>query len=102
MQTIQTSQVLANSKFNKFHLLVFLWCFFTITFDGYDVALYGIVLPFMMEDFNKSVVEAGAISSYSVIGTMIGTFLFGSLSDFIGRKKTIAICLVLFSGFTFL
>ena len=56
----------------------------------------------MMEDYNITVVEAGAISSYSVIGTMIGTFLFGSLSDIIGRKKTIAICLILFSLFTFL
>ena len=51
MQTVQTSQVLANSKFNKFHLLVFLWCFFVITFDGYDAALYGIGLPLMMEDY---------------------------------------------------
>ncbi|WP_087974916.1 MFS transporter [Oceanobacillus rekensis] len=102
MRTIQTSQILANSKFNKFHLLVFLWCFYTITFDGFDVALYGIGLPLMMEDYNITVVEAGAISSYSVIGTMAGTFLFGSLSDVIGRKKAIAICLFLFSVFTFL
>ncbi|AXI08532.1 MFS transporter [Oceanobacillus zhaokaii] len=101
-RTIQTSQVLANSKFNKFHLLVFLWCFYAIAFDGFDVALYGIGLPLMMEDYNITVVEAGAISSYSVIGTMIGTFLFGSLSDIIGRKKAIAICLFLFSVFTFL
>ncbi|RDW19705.1 MFS transporter [Oceanobacillus chungangensis] len=101
-RTIQTSQVLANSKFNKFHLLVFLWCFYVIAFDGFDVALYGIGLPLMMEDYNITVVEAGAISSYSVIGTMTGTFLFGSLSDIIGRKKAIAICLILFSVFTFL
>ncbi|RDW18387.1 MFS transporter [Oceanobacillus arenosus] len=102
MRTIQTSQVLANSKFNKFHLLVFLWCFYAIAFDGFDVALYGIGLPLMMEDYNITIVEAGAISSYSVIGTMAGTFLFGSLSDIIGRKKAIAICLFLFSVFTFL
>jgi MFS transporter, AAHS family, benzoate transport protein len=101
-RTIQTSQVLANSKFNKFHLLVFLWCFYAITYDGFDVSLYGIGLPLMMEDYNITVVEAGAISSYSVIGTMVGTFLFGSLSDIIGKKKAIAICLFLFSVFTFL
>lgn len=102
MRVIQTSQVLGNSKFNKFHLLVFLWCFFAITFDGYDVALYGIGLPLMMDDFKIDEIAAGAIGSYSVIGTMIGTFLFGSLSDVIGKKKAIAICLVIFSLFTFL
>lgn len=102
VRTVQTSEVLANSKFNRFHLLVFLWCFFAIMFDGYDVALYGIGLPLMIEDFHISVVEAGAISSYSVIGTMLGTFLFGSLADSIGRKKSITICLVVFSLTTFL
>lgn len=102
MRTVQTSQVLANSKFNKFHFLVFIWCFFAITFDGYDVALYGIGLPMMMEDFNLTEVKAGAIGSYSFMGTMAGTFIFGFLADSIGRKKSIIICLVVFSLATFL
>ncbi|GAA0344753.1 MFS transporter [Oceanobacillus oncorhynchi subsp. oncorhynchi] len=102
MRTVQTTQVLGNSKFNKFHLLIFLWCFFAIAFDGFDVAIYGIGLPLMMEDFNISRIEAGAISSYTLISTMVGTFLLGSISDLIGRKKAIAICLILFSLFTFL
>ncbi|GIO21487.1 MFS transporter [Oceanobacillus sp. J11TS1] len=102
MRTVQTTQVLGNSKFNKFHLLIFLWCFFAIAFDGFDVAIYGIGLPLMMEDFGISRVEAGAISSYTLVSTMVGTFLLGSISDLIGRKKAIAICLALFSIFTFL
>lgn len=102
MRTIHATQIVANSKFNKFQLLVFLWCFYAIAFDGFDSALYGIGLPLMMEDFQISHVEAGAISSYSVISTIIGTFLFGALSDLIGRKKVIAICVLLFSVFTFL
>lgn len=87
MRKVQTTQVLGNSKFNKFHLLIFLWCFFAIAFDGFDVAIYGIGLPLMMEDFNISRIEAGAISSYTLISTMVGTFLLGSISDLIGRKK---------------
>lgn len=102
MKTIHTSQVVAESKFNKFHLLVFLWCFYAIAFDGFDIALYGIGLPMMMEDFGLSVVEAGAIGSYTLIGMMIGTFVLGSLSDVIGRKKVLAICMALFSIFSLL
>lgn len=101
-KTVHTTQIIANSKFNKFQLLVFLWCFYSIAFDGFDIALYGIGLPLMMEDFKISHVEAGAISSYSIISTIVGTFLFGFLSDIIGRKKVIAICVLLFSVFTFL
>lgn len=102
MRNVQTTQVVANSKFNKFHLLVFIWCFFVMMFDGYDIALYGIGLPLMMEDFNLTAVEGGAIGSYSIIGTMVGTFLLGSMADVIGRKKSIIICLVVFSLSTFL
>lgn len=102
MHVVQTTQVIAESKFNKFHLLVFLWCFFAIAFDGFDIALYGIGLPFMMDDFGLTTVEAGAIGSYSLVGMMIGSFVLGSLSDLIGRKKILAICMGLFSLFSLL
>ncbi len=102
MRVVQSSQVIAESKFNKFHLLVFLWCFYAIAFDGYDIALYGIGLPMMVEDFQLTLVEAGAIGSYTLIGMMIGSFLLGSLADVIGRKRILAICMGLFSVFSLL
>ncbi|WP_078543293.1 MFS transporter [Litchfieldia alkalitelluris] len=102
MRIVQASQVVAESKFNKFHLLVFLWCFFAIAFDGFDIALYGIGLPLMMEEYQLTLVEAGAIGSYTLVGMMLGSFLLGSLSDIIGRKKILAICMFLFSVFSLL
>ncbi|MFB5676584.1 MFS transporter [Paenibacillus terreus] len=102
MRTVQASRVIAESKFNKFHLLVFLWCFYAIAFDGFDIALYGIGLPMMMDEYKLTLVEAGAIGSYSLIGMMIGSFLLGSLSDLIGRKKVLVICMLLFSVFSLL
>ncbi|WP_245698316.1 MFS transporter [Sporosarcina ureilytica] len=102
MRIVQTSQVIAESKFNKFHLLVFLWCFYAIAFDGFDIALFGIGLPLMMEDYNLTVVEAGAIGSYTLVGMMLGSFVLGSLSDIIGRKRILAICMFIFSVFTLL
>ncbi|MFC2949525.1 MFS transporter [Virgibacillus sediminis] len=102
MRTVNTSQVIADSKFNKFHLLVFLWCAFLIAFDGFDIAMYGVGLPLMMEDYGLTTVEAGTIGSYALIGMMIGAFLLGSLSDLLGRKNVLVICILLFSVFTLL
>jgi MFS transporter, AAHS family, benzoate transport protein len=102
MRIVHTSQVVAESKFNRFHLLVFLWCFYAIAFDGFDIALYGIGLPLMMEDYDLSLVEAGAIGSYTLVGMMLGSFILGSLSDIIGRKRILAICMLLFSVFSLL
>ncbi|AYA77934.1 MFS transporter [Bacillus sp. Y1] len=102
MRLVQASQVVAESKFNRFHLLVFLWCFYAIAFDGFDIALYGIGLPSMMNEYDLTLVEAGAIGSYTLVGMMLGSFILGSLSDFIGRKKILAICMILFSVFSLL
>lgn len=102
MRTVQVEKVIDQSRFNKFHLLVFLWCFFAISFDGFDIALYGIGLPLMMDDFGLSSAEGGAIGSYALIGMMLGTFILGSFSDMVGRKRMLALCLALISIFNML
>ncbi|WP_031409955.1 MFS transporter [Geobacillus vulcani] len=102
MRQVNALEVAATSKFNKFHLMVYLWCFFAITFDGYDIALYGVSLPLLMKEWNLTVVQAGAIGSYSLIGMIIGALVFAPLADKIGRKKVLIICMTIFSIFTFL
>lgn len=102
MTTINSTEVIANSKFNRFHLGLLLWSFFIILFDGYDLVVYGTVLPTLIEKWNLSSVEAGAIGTYGLFGMMFGAIFFGTLADRIGRKNVVAITLVLFSLFTFL
>lgn len=102
MATINPETVIANSKFNKFHLLVFIWCFIAIASDGFDIAVYGLGLPQMMNDFEITPATAGAIGSYVMIGMMLGTFVLGAMTDVIGRKRVLAICLVIIGLFNFL
>lgn len=102
MAKINPETVIATSKFNKFHLLVFIWCFIAISSDGFDIAVYGLALPQMMTDFEMTSATAGAIGSYSMMGMMVGTFLLGTLTDVIGRKRILAICLVVIGLFNFL
>ena len=71
-----------------------------ILFDGYDLAINGVVLPLLMEDWGLSAVQAGMLASTALAGMMFGAMIFGSLADKIGRKKVIMICIVLFSGLT--
>ena len=95
MANINPETVIANSKFNTFHMLVFIWCFIAIAADGFDIAVYGLALPEMMNDFNITPAAAGAIGSYAMMGMMAGTFILGTLTDVIGRKRVLALCLVL-------
>lgn len=102
MQTINSAEIIANSKFNRFHLGLLIWSFFIILFDGYDLVVYGTVLPVLIEKWNLTSVEAGAIGTYGLFGMMFGAILFGTLADRIGRKNVIAITFLFFSLFTLL
>ena len=99
MRTVIAQDVISASKFNRFHLLVFIWCFYAIGFDGFDIAMYGVGLPWMMEEWNLSAIQAGAVGSYSLFGMMIGALVLAPVADKFGRKNVIVICMFLFSAF---
>lgn len=97
---VHPAEVMAAGKFSKVHLTVFLWCFFAIAFDGYDIAMYGVSLPWLMEEWGLTSVQAGAIGSYTLVGMMLGALLFSPIADKFGRKMVLGLCMFLFSLFT--
>ncbi len=102
MQKINPMNVIDGSRIHSFHVLLVFWLFLVIAFDGYDVVIYGAVVPSLIKEWGISGVTAGAIGSYTVIGTAIGAILFGILSDKLGRKKIILFTTFIFSFFTLL
>ena len=100
--TMNVNAVVDKAKFKPFHMTVVLWCLFVVLFDGYDLAINGVVLPLLMQEWGMSAVQAGMLASTALAGMMFGAMFFGMLADKIGRKKVILICVTLFSGFTFL
>jgi MFS transporter, AAHS family, benzoate transport protein len=102
MAKVNPTKVIGTSKFNKFHLVLFIWSFMIILFDGYDLSVYGTALPLIMDEWGLDSVVAGTMGSYGLFGMMFGAFIFGVLADKIGRKKVILINVLIFSLFTFL
>ena len=100
-QALNANDIIDRAKFSRFHFKVVAWCLLIILFDGYDLAINGVVLPLLMEDWGLTAMQAGMLASTALAGMMFGAMLFGSLADKIGRKKVIMICIVLFSGLTF-
>ena len=99
---ININTVVDEAKFTPFHWSVLIWCLLIIIFDGYDLVIYGVALPLLMQEWGLTTVQAGFLASTALFGMMFGAMSFGTLSDKIGRKKTIMICVAIFSGFTFL
>lgn len=101
-QTVNIDTLIDNAKFSSFHRTVLFWCLLIIIFDGYDLAIYGVALPLLMSQWSLTSVQAGWLASSALFGMMFGAIGFGTLSDKLGRKKTIMLCVLLFAGFTFL
>lgn len=102
MRIIDVHPIIDNARFSAFHWMIMAWCGLLLIFDGYDLFIYGVVLPVIMKEWGLSPLQAGALGSYALFGMMFGALAFGSLADRIGRKKGIAICFALFSGATIL
>lgn len=101
MRNIDISELADKARFNGFHALILFWCGLVVVFDGYDLAVAGISLPFIMKDMGVDPTSAGIMVSSALFGMMVGAVLFGTIADKIGRRRTIATCVALFSIFTF-
>jgi len=80
-------------------ILVVAVCFTTIVFDGYDLVVYGTTVPSILayEPWAVTPAQAGAIGSYALIGMLIGTLVVGTITDVIGYRKVMLLCITWFS-----
>jgi len=74
-------------------------CLFVILAEGYDIGIYGVVLPAMLEakTWGLSPLQLGVLGSYALFGMLLGAMLVGTVCDMVGRKKTLLACLSVFS-----
>lgn len=76
-----------------------------MVFDGYDLVVYGAVLPrLMLGDATDGVLgaaltpaQAGVVGSYAMIGVMIGALVAGTIGDLVGRRIVVLGSLAWFS-----
>lgn len=70
-------------------------------FDGYDLVVYGTILPLLMDDPTQlgplSAGQAGVVGSYALVGVMVGALLAGAIGDRLGRRRMMLINIVWFS-----
>lgn len=101
MQGIDINRHIDEARFGNLHLKIIIACAILLIVDGYDVFIYGVVLPQLMDQWGLSAPQAGSLASWALFGMMSGALFFGPLGDRIGRKTCITICFALFSAATF-
>jgi MFS transporter, AAHS family, benzoate transport protein len=81
--------------------LVVALCSAAIIVDGYDLIVYGTVLPTLVDGSAEWVLgpaEAGRIGSYALVGMLIGAMLIGTITDLVGRRRVMLGCIAWFSA----
>ncbi|GAM05260.1 MAG: MFS transporter [Pseudomonadota bacterium] len=102
MQGIDVGRLIEQAPLSSLHKKIIVACAILLVVDGYDVFIYGAVLPRLMDEWGLSPTEAGSLASWALFGMMGGALVFGPLGDRIGRKTCITLCFTLFSASTFL
>ena len=80
--------------------LIFLIGGLGFMFDAWDVALNGVMIPLLREEWALDKADAAWIGTANLIGMAVGAFLWGTIADRIGRKAAFAWTLAIFSVFT--
>jgi AAHS family benzoate transporter-like MFS transporter len=74
-------------------------CSLAITFDGYDLVVYGTTIPSLLEEWEIDTAQAGAIGSVTLMGMLVGALLVGTVADRLGRRRALLGSLIWFSLF---
>ncbi len=84
---------------NRLRALVVGLCSAAIIADGYDLIVYGTVVPSLLSKSEWALTppEAGRIGSYALIGMLVGALVVGTVTDIVGRRRIMMICVTWFS-----
>jgi MFS transporter, AAHS family, benzoate transport protein len=77
MQNINAARLIDQASLNKHHKILVFWCSIIMLFDGYDLVIYGSVLPHLMTEWQLSPQTAGLLGAASLMGMMVGAITLG-------------------------
>lgn len=76
--------------------VIIVLCFLVAALDGFDIAAVGFIAPALLAEWSLSPADLAPLFLSGVFGLMLGSFMFGPLSDKFGRKKIIIWSVVIF------
>jgi MFS transporter, AAHS family, benzoate transport protein len=102
MHSLNVKLLIDEGRLRRIHLRVFLCCLVSLTFEGYDLVVYGATLPLLMREWHMTPAYAGFIASFGFAAATLGAIAGGSMGDIWSRKRTIVTSVVVYSLGSFL
>ncbi|AEG98134.1 MFS transporter [Klebsiella aerogenes] len=93
------SAFIDSSKSTGFHKLLLGVCTFVIIFSGYELSVFGAIVPVVIREWEISPTEIGFIGSSAMFGMMFGAVLLSWMADKYGVKKMLISSIFIFNFF---
>lgn len=79
-------------------------CWMAILLDGFDLVVFGVVLPPLLDDpaWDLTPASGSLVATIGLVGMTIGAISIGMITDVIGRRKALLIAVTSFSLLTLL
>lgn len=109
VQTRTVEQVLREGGLTNVHRRIVAITGFAWTFVAFEIILIGLVLPVVGAEFGifnlatfapTDAFAYGAVASATLLGSFLGSLVFGRLSDARGRRSLFQACVLIYSSFT--
>lgn len=75
-------------------------CLFALVLEGYDILMYGLVVPSLLKysPWGLDTAQVGWLGSIAPLGMLIGAFVAAALGDRFGRRTTLIGAVAVFSA----
>jgi MFS transporter, AAHS family, 3-hydroxyphenylpropionic acid transporter len=88
----------ANTTVRSEARVILALCALAALFEGFDNQSMGVAAPRLALEFGLSAGQKGLMFSAATLGLFLGAGLGGRAADFLGRKRTLAVSLLLFGA----
>jgi AAHS family 4-hydroxybenzoate transporter-like MFS transporter len=97
---VDVTALIDNSKIGAFQYRTLVLCMSVLFLDGYDTQAVGYAAPSLVPSLHIDRASMAWVFAISLVGMMIGAFIFSPLADRYGRKKLILATTALFGIFS--
>jgi MFS transporter, AAHS family, 4-hydroxybenzoate transporter len=95
--TVDVAEVLETRKIGAFQLGIWFLAFFMLFMDGFDLSGALVGAPALLRTFHAQRSELGVIFGLSGVGALIGTYLYGYVIDWYGRRAAALSAVLIYS-----
>ena len=100
MGNTTVTEILENKGGLRYSIRVLVLVGIAMIFDGFDFMIVSFTMPQIMAEMELGLLATGSLSSFSVIGMLVGGFFAGYLADRFGRKHVLNVSIMVYSLLT--